>query len=150
MQTYLFDFSKVLLFSNDLDYSGDLNPRYKQLKDAPNFLFFDHFRLNQEIIEYLTSKATDSKFYIFTSGSIQNAPELEGKLSVFREIFSAEELGLHKKESSSYTEIVRLLRKPAQEVTFIDDSPENISAAAVAGLKVVHYLNNHQLMEYLK
>lgn len=150
MKTYLFDFSKVLLFSKDPNYQGDLNPRYKEVKDSPQFSFFEHFVLNQELLEHLANNVKDAHFCIFTSGSIQNASELEGKLTIFSCIFSAEELGLNKKESSAFVEISRLLGKSPQEVIFIDDSMDNIKAATEAGLTAIQYQNNQQIMEYLK
>lgn len=149
--TYISDLSRVLLFPKDPKYQGELNAKYKEMKNTPNFSFFDYFSLNEELLEYLNKNKSKFELYIFTSGSIQNAPEIKNRLStIFKGILSAEELGISKKEPRAYTSIAEIIKKDPQELLFIDDTIENILAALEAKLNIVHYLDNQSLISSLE
>ena len=150
--TLLFDFSRVLLFAKDKNYKEDLNPLNKKLlEENPNYDFLNYFELNQELLNFLETIKDKFELCIFTSGSIQNAKEIRPKLDkVFKNIFSAEELDLSKKESAGYTEIAKKINKTPSEILFIDDSQANIQAASEAGLNTFQYQDNESLIEKIK
>ena len=146
----LFDFSRVLLFPIDDNYGGSLNGLYKEKINQPDFQFFNYFKVNKELIEFLTSHKDTFQLYMFTSESIQNAPELEPYLKpLFIKVFSALDLNYGKKDAQAYSEIARILEINPTEITFIDDTLENIEAAKIAGLKTIHFQSNKQLIQAL-
>lgn len=144
--TYLFDLARVLLFPKDTTYLGELNARYRELKDRPGFEFFDHFVLNDALLNYCRSIKNKKRLYVFTSGFIQNAPEIADILkSVFEDIYSAEQLGLSKKKPDSYITIARKMNVEPSQILFTDDNSENIEAAKQAGLSVFLYSDYEKL-----
>lgn len=144
----LFDFSRVLLFPQDADYTGSLNGLYKEKLSQPNFNFFDYFKINSELLEYLKKHKSNFELYMFTSESIQNAPELEPYLKpLFTNIFSALDLGYGKVDPQAYSKIAEILDSEPNEITFIDDTQQNIDAAKEAGLKTILYTLNDELVK---
>lgn len=142
IKTLLFDFSRVLLLPKDQTYKGELNVLHKDLSAAPEYSFAQHFFLNEPLIEYLQTLQKEKDLYIFTSGSIQNVDEIKVKLDpVFKEVFSAQELGISKKDPEAYLKVISLIIAKPEEVLFIDDSPENVGAAQRAGLHSFQYTN---------
>lgn len=147
----LFDFSKVLLFPRDDNYTGSLNTLYKEQVSQLNFNFFDYFKLNTVLLDYLKQHQNEMELYMFTSESIQNAPELQPYIKpVFKQIFSALDMPYSKKENKAYVEIANMLNASPSEITFIDDSAENINAAKIAGLNTIQFVANEDLLEQLK
>jgi HAD superfamily hydrolase (TIGR01509 family) len=143
----LFDFSRVLLFPKDPRYMGSLNELYKKYKDEPDFNFFDHFRVNEELVTYLDSIKNNIEIYMFTSESIQDAPELKPIISpLFKKIYSALEIGFKKKELNAYLFIAADTKTPVDQILFIDDSLENLEAANNAGIKTLQYIDNKSLL----
>ena len=149
--TLLFDFSRVLLFPKNRKYSGDLNPLHAKLSLQPNYSFFDHFELNHELLEYLKTKIKSNyDLFIFTSGSIQNAPQVRPVIDkIFAKVYSGQEIGYSKSDQAAYRFLAKDLGKGADEVMFIDDRPSNISAATSAGLKAIHFVSNQKLIKEL-
>ncbi len=149
INTIIFDFSRVLLFAKDKNHKEDLNPLHKKLLgENPNYAFLDYFELNEELLAYLETIKNKFDFYIFTSGSIQNAKEIKDKLNqVFKEIISAEEMGVSKNDPQAYTQLAQQLGKKPSEVIFVDDSQVNIQAASQAGLHVFSYMNNESVVK---
>ncbi len=146
----LFDFSRVLLFPTDSAYSGSLNGLYKDKKQEKSFDFFNYFSLNKDLLDYLKSNQDTFELFMFTSESIQDAPELSPYIKpLFKKIFSALDIGHAKKDPQSFREIVKNLNVEASDITFIDDSLENIQAVEQAGLKTIHYVNNEDLFKQL-
>jgi HAD superfamily hydrolase (TIGR01509 family) len=147
----LFDFSQVLLFAKDKTYQGDLNPLHSQLSQKPSYSFLDNFVLNTEILDFLKKLKNKYKLAIFTSGSIQNAPEIKLILDeIFENIFSAGKLGILKKDPQAYVQIVNLLKVEPEEILFIDDMKSNCDAAQKAGLKTHHYIDNQELVKFIE
>jgi HAD superfamily hydrolase (TIGR01549 family) len=149
-KTVVFDFSKVLAFSNDPDYQGDLNPRHDILKELPDFDFFVYFRMNEELLAYVREQKAlqpEIRYVIFTSGDIQQDPAISELLAeTFDEIISLEDLDdptASKTDPGTYLTVCERIGTPAQEVLFIDDSAKNIAAASAAGLNTKQYLDNN-------
>ncbi len=147
----LFDFSRVILFPKEDNYSGSLNELYKVHKDELNFNFFSYFKLNDELISYLNSIKATTNLYMFTSDVIQDAPELQPTvISLFKEVFSASKMATSKTVPESYKMIAESLRLQIGEIVYIDDSEANIKTASSAGLHTIQYVSNENLFSKLK
>lgn len=141
------DFSQVLLFPTDDSYSGSLNDLYTQEKQNDNFAFFDYFRLNVELLEFYNSLKPQLKIFMFTSEQIQKDKALEPYLvPVFDDIFSAQDLGVSKKEAQSYKLLGELIDINLEEILIVDDSIINLDAAHEAGMNTLQYRRNDQLI----
>lgn len=139
------DFSRVLLFPVDAGYAGGLNALQKELTAKGKYNFWDHFRLNHELLAFYKALRTQIGVYMFTSEHIQDDPALRPHLDgVFRDILSGARLGLKKTDIESYTEIARSIGLPPRQILYVDDSEANCSAASSAGMVVVRFESNSQ------
>lgn len=151
IKVLLFDFSRVLLHPTDKTYSGSLNSLHRELKDNESYYLFHHFELNDQIIEFLKSLNGKYKLAIFTTDVIQNDPLIKEVIDpVFSKIYSAAELNISKKESTSYEFLAKDLNAAPDEVLFIDDTVSNIEAAQKADLKTHHYKTSGELIKFLE
>jgi putative hydrolase of the HAD superfamily len=151
MKTLLFDFSRVILFVKDSGYTGKLNFLYHQNKDKPGFNYTDHFRFNEELLTFLKQNQSSFHIHIFTSLDIQNHPVSLKKIQpIFDHILSAHDLGVSKKDPEAYSKVCRLINQPPGEVTFIDDTLENVEAAQASGLNAFQYTNSHEVIKKLE
>lgn len=155
VKALLFDFSRTLLFPKDKNYEGELNALHKELSKQKEYKFLDHFELDENLLKYLESIKNKYPLYIFTSGSIQNAPEIKLKLdNIFTKIYSAEDFDLSKKDPKAYIYIAKQIDVHPDEVLFIDDSKSNIEAAKEIGMNIFLYNNfnnlREKISEYLK
>jgi len=147
INTLVFDFARVLLFPEDNKYPDKLNPLYKQLAQDSKFSFFENFKLNQELLDFLQKQAEKYELYIFTSGTIQDAPELADALSIFKNIYSGEVMGLNKASPEAYRFLADSLQKKPDEILFVDDMLENIQAAKEVGFHTLHFQSNEQFFK---
>lgn len=146
--TLLFDFSRVLLFPKDKSYRGDLNPLHDELSKQPDYNFLDYFELNAQLISFLKGIKDSCRLYIFTSGTIQDAPEIQPTLrDIFVKIYSAEGIGYSKKDPSSYRFIANELGIDPSEILFIDDTATNIEAA---GLETLLFVSTQETIDSIK
>jgi FMN phosphatase YigB (HAD superfamily) len=149
-KTFLFDLGAVLLFPKDINYKGKLNPLHKELSKKKDYKFLDHFELNHQLLSYLSSIKSKFNLYMLTSGTIQNEPEIKEDLDkVFSEIFSTKELGFTKLDANGYLTVSKIINKDPKEITFVDDSELNCTAAKNAGMKIVIFKNNSQIINFL-
>lgn len=148
--TLIFDFSRVLLNVKDKKCTGFLNTLHKEMSSNPNYEFFDYFELNEELLKFLEKIKDKYPLYIFTTGSVQNVPEVRKRIDpVFRKIYSSEELDLNKKDPQSYLFVAKDLGKSPDEILFTDDQLENVKAADTAGLTTVQFESNEQFVSEL-
>lgn len=137
------DVSRVLLFPKDKNYQGSLNGLHKDTLGRPSYKFFDYFELNVELLNYYKSLQNKLDLYIFTSESIQDAPELQPHWNgVFTKIFSALKMNTNKKDPNAYRMLITDINLKPEEVIYIDDNAENIQAASSVGLQTIQYLDN--------
>ena len=149
--TFLFDFSRVLVFPKDKKYSGDLNPLYAKEASNKALNFDDYFIFNNELIKYLRYLASTNEIYMFTSGLMQDDRVAQRKLEgIFRGIFSAEKMGMRKADFTAYIKVARTMGKSLPEIVFIDDNSANLKAALEAGMKTIHYTDNKKLLKELE
>lgn len=151
IKALLFDFSRVLLFSKDENYTGSLNEKYRQLSQENNYKLLDHFILNEELLDFLKSLKEKYDLYMLTTETIQDNPEILPDLEpIFNKVFSGIKLGLNKKEQDSYKFIAKDLNLSTNEILFIDDTLVNLEAAKQAGFETIQYKNNEQIIQELK
>ncbi|TSC88366.1 MAG: Uncharacterized protein G01um101416_34 [Microgenomates group bacterium Gr01-1014_16] len=151
IDTLLFDFSKVILFLKDPNYSGTLNGLYREsLSSGKPFSFWDYFELNSELVDYLKILKDKFSLYLFTSGTIQEAPELKKTVDeLFTKIYSAEKMGYSKTDPEAYKFITSDLNRIPSEIAYIDDQWENIQTAQSFGIRGIQYHDNPQLFSEL-
>ncbi|TAL58541.1 MAG: HAD family hydrolase [Nanoarchaeota archaeon] len=144
--TLVFDFSRVVLFPKDVSYKGELNPLHKRLSQSSDYNFLEHFELNDPLLRYLQEFKGKYGLYIFTSGSIQDALEIRPQLeAVFEGIYSAEELGVRKRDPHSYLHFAKAIGRKPEEMVFIDDTLANVETARKAGIQSICYVSLEQL-----
>ncbi len=151
--TLITDLSRVLLFPADSNYSGSLNALHTELvkKEGEKYDFFSHFTLNEELFALYKNLNGKYPLYIFTSGTIQEKPEIRTILDhVVADIFIASAHHLHKDDAEAYTFIAHKLQKLPQTFLYIDDTKENVLAAQKAEMNAIHYVNNAQLTQAMK
>lgn len=152
VSTLLSDFSRVLLFPIDKNYSGGLNALNKQLIEelGIQYPFFNYFELNSDLLELYKQLKNKYSINIFTSDTIQDRAEVREILNpIFSKVFSAKDYDLNKRESSSYSFLADKLGRNPNEILYIDDQFENISAAKEAGLTTIQYINNFDIKDKL-
>jgi len=150
IKALLFDFSRTLLFPKDRSYKEGLNSLHKKLSESPDYIFFEHFELNKEILHFLDRIKDKVSVYMFTSESIQETSDLKPIISkTFVKVFSAKMMSLDKKNPNSYLLISKDINIKPEEIVFVDDSLENIEAAIKAGFKTIRYTDNKELFNEL-
>lgn len=146
----LFDFSRVILFPKDESYNGSLNDLYRNITNEKK-PFPDYFKFNDELLEYLSSLKEKFVLSVYTTDIVQNDPEAQKEIEpIFKNIFSANDLGINKNEPEGYLAIAAKLQVDPTEILFVDDGAENIGAAHNAGLETIQYFSNIQLFRDLQ
>ena len=123
---------------------------YRKISQTPSFDFLANFKLNEEALIYLSNLKYKYKLFIFTSETIQNAPEIKDKIeAVFDKIYSAEQMMLDKTDPEAYRKLSNAMGFEEQEILFVDDSPVNVRAAGDAGMVTFQYKDNESLMIFI-
>ena len=145
------DFSRVLLVPKDKSYSGGLNELHQKLAQQTDYNPLVYFELNLRLLDFYSSLKDTYSLFVFTSETIQNAPEFRAYLEpVFDEMISALDLGVNKKDIQAYTKLVAKLNLKVDEVMYIDDSVDNVEAATQAGLKAILFKDNLEVIEKIR
>ncbi len=144
LKAILVDLARTLLFPADESYPGGINDLYVKIKAAPGFKFSETFELNRGFMDYLETIKNKMPLYMFTSEWIQNDPAIKDMLSqLFIKVYSAEEMGLSKKDPEAYKVIAREIKLNPEEILFIDDSAGNVEAAEDAGMPAIQFKDNN-------
>lgn len=142
------DFSRVLLFPADDLYSGGLNALHQKLAAHGDYNFWEHFRLNRDLLAFYKTLGERVGIYMFTTEHIQEHPALQSELDgTFKGIFSGARLGLMKTDANTYEVIAEKIGLPPQEVLYVDDQQRNLDAANRVGMVTVRYVSNRQLQQ---
>ncbi|MDQ3098230.1 MAG: HAD-IA family hydrolase [bacterium] len=150
IKTILFDFSRVILNTRDDSYAGSLNSLHSKLSGSDSYNFFDHYVLNDELLDHARTLRAKYQLVIFTTGAIQDVPEVRGIIDpIFEKIYTVHEIGLPKEGKEAYEFIFNDLNKRPEEVLFIDDQEANVKAAFQAGSQTIRYESNEQLFSAL-
>lgn len=143
----VFDFGRVLIFPKDNGYFGSLNDLHKVLSASPNYNFFDHFELNQELLNFIKEKKTEKNLavYLFTKGVLKDAPECQRFIGgVFKEVYVAENIRLNKSDPRAYKYLSDSIAESPGEILYVDDHRDDTQAAEQAGLITITFRNNMQ------
>lgn len=141
----LLDFSRVLLFPTDKNYTGALNDLYREIIKDPKYDYFRYFKLNKELITFLESLAPKNPLAIFTSEIIQDDPAVQPFLKpIFSHVISAKNLGVSKTNEDAYLAVARQLGTKPQSILYVDDKLANVEAASRAGCVALQYILNSQ------
>lgn len=147
----LFDLARVILLPQDLSYQGELNSLHKRLSGGKDYDFSRHFELDYELLSFLDDLKEKFILAIYTSGKIQDAPEIKNRLlQTFSRLYSAIDLGISKKDPAGYTRISGNLGVQPSDILFIDDTLENITAAKYAGFQTHLYTGLGNLKKVLE
>lgn len=145
------DFSNVLLFASDSNHHGKLNDLHKQLLAGGDYDPWQHFRLNQELLDFYQTQAATHDLYIFTTEYIQDYPPIRAKLgNIFKKILIGADLGLKKTEVATYQAIAKMIGLAPAEIVFVDDIQAHVAAANSAGLQTVWFENTATTLASLK
>lgn len=151
INTLLFDFSYVLLFPREQSYTDELSSLYKSQKGKGQDDTLGHFKLNEELLDFLDAIKDDYQLNIFTASTVYHETAIKRRLGdVFENIFSTVELGVSKSDPKSYSHLAQKLDKDTSEILFIDDTQNNVAAARAAGLQAIQYQSNEQVIAELK
>jgi HAD superfamily hydrolase (TIGR01549 family) len=150
--TILSDFSYVILLPKDKSYTGKLNGLHKKLTEQyGDYDFFDHFKLNQAILDFYKELSKKYSVNIFTSGAVQNVQAVRKIIDpIFDNIYTAKDYNIDKKDPKAYEFIAEKLGKRPKEILFTDDKEKNIEAAKKAEIITVLYKNFNQFKKDIK
>lgn len=143
------DFSKVILLSKS-DTKKGLNNLHEELKIESNYKIFNHFLLNQELLDFYQrlKKRFNIKLYLYTAGILHDENEIKEIIeNNFDKIYGAFELDLPKDDPDSFKTLAGKIGIETNEILFIDDSFLNIEAASKSGVNVIQYMGNKNLKE---
>lgn len=114
--------------------------------------FYSGDALDEAHIDYIKQLREEG----FTVGLLSNdSLELAPKLrrleidALFDPLVISAQIGVMKPDARAYEAVLRQLNRPAEEVIFIDDRPENVTGANTVGLYGVHYKNGMDLASAL-
>jgi putative hydrolase of the HAD superfamily len=77
--------------------------------------------------------------------AISDQPAFE----IFDQLFFSARLGVAKPDPAAFSAALEKLSRPAGDVLFVDDRPENVEAAATAGLRALRFTSAVQLRSEL-
>ena len=149
IKAILTDFSHVLLFAKDPAYTGKINTLYDQERMRDDFSYWSVFELNEELCAYMTELNKQLPVYIFTTGTVQTDSAIYPRISAgFSGVFAAQELGLNKKEVSTYLTMCEKIGHTPDDVLYIDDKQSQVDVASAAGLhSFVHHTNEQTVAQ---
>lgn len=151
LKAIISDFSRVVLLPKDPQFQGSLNEFHKQNSAYEDYVFWDHFVLNDELLNFYEGLKQKFEIYLFTSGNIQESSEIKIKLfGKFEAIYKVEDIGVEKKFSEAYVKLADTINRKPEEILYIDDLNENIEAAKLAGMLTHQYVDNHSLMLFFQ
>ena len=149
IKSIITDFSRVLLFPQDNEYTGRLNQLHQELLEDGDYYFWEHFELNDELLDFYKNISQKIPVYIFTTGCIQEYPQLKQKLDgVFEGIFTATGMEVQKDQKDTYIKLAGMIDVEPGEILYIDDTVKNAEAAKKAGCETIRFTGNDEVMDY--
>ena len=141
------DLSRTLLHPKARDYMGELNTLHEGLKNHKDYDVWDHYQLSESLFDFYKDVGSKVEIYLFTTKFIQEWQPLEKRLKeVFKEVFCGERLKLKKDDPNSYQVIADKIGFSPSEILFIDDNQTNIQAAKEAGMQVIRFESEDQVL----
>lgn len=150
IKAILSDFSRVLLLPFDESYGGGLNALHKELLTGGDYDFWQHFKINEELLALYQEYQRRIEVAILTEGYIQEYPPVKERLAgIFNHVFSAADLGLKKDDPQIYTLVVEKLGITPDQIIYIDDKQKNIDAASRIGMNVHLFRANKEAILFI-
>lgn len=151
IKAILSDFSRVLLLPLDESYSGGLNALHKELLAGGDYDFWQHFKVNDELLTVYREYQKGIEIAILTEGHIQDYPPVKERLAgIFNHIFSATDIGLKKDDPQIYVLAAAKLGIIPDQIMYIDDRQKNVDAAKQAGMNVHQYIDNKTIISFFR
>ncbi len=122
------------------------------LFDFYNVLYFPREdRINEEIVEFLQANNRKYGFGLLSAVHIdlENWAKDRNLKQYFQFIKTTEQLEVSKSEPDVYEMVANSFELKPEQVLFIDDLSDNISAAKKAGLQTLLYKPNKKFLEQL-
>ena len=143
IKAILSDFSRVILRPKNREGNDSMGRFHREMQETEGYRIFDYFELNAELLDFYRSLKGRYPIYMFTTSFLEKEPEIARQIEgIFDRILVTHEMGLHKKEPSSYVTVARELGYQPEEILYIDDTPHRAAAAEAAGMKVVLFTTN--------
>lgn len=150
IKAILSDFSRVLLLPLDESYCGGLNALHKELLTSGDYDFWQHFKINDELLAIYQQYQKSIEVAILTEGHIQDYPPVKERIAgTFKHVFSAADLGLKKDDPQVYALAAAKLGITPDQIMYIDDRQKNIDAAKQVGMGVHQYIDNETILSFL-
>lgn len=141
------DFSRVLLSPVETNYTAGLNTLHRELTSRGEYNFWEYFQLNETLLKFYKTLGEKLPVYIFTSEYIQEHPALQPHLAgVFVNVFSAATLNIKKSDPTTYKIIAEKIKLLPEEILYVDDKQSNLDRASEAGMNVLIFNSNEQVI----
>lgn len=151
INTIISDFSYVILFPKDSTYTASINVLHQELATTNDYNVFNHFSLNQELLDTYRQLSSNKTFYIFTDGSMHRVEDIQLQIDdIFSAAISARDIGFSKNNPQAFRELAQVLEIDPETTLFIDDKEENIQAAQEAGFQTHRFENTKETVQFLK
>lgn len=151
IKAILFDLSRTLLHAKDQKYPDSLNALYKRVSHNEGFNSLDYFTFDQKLLDFAVRLKEKFNLYIFTTGTIQEDIHFKSDIDkIFRKVFTVEEVGFPKNNKEAYNVIAHELSLLPEEMLFIDDTKENVTAAREAGLQAIQFVSTDQVISEIQ
>jgi FMN phosphatase YigB (HAD superfamily) len=110
------------------------------------------YELNQDLLVHVAhiQKEKDVPVFVFTQSRPAEYEWCQRELSFVTGIYNARALGIDKGMVEGYETLLEHIHVPAENILFIDDSEDNIQAAASAGYQTIRYTDNASLFDTMK
>jgi epoxide hydrolase-like predicted phosphatase len=112
----------------------------------PRVQLLQQLRKNYRI--FLLSNTNIIHYWYYTAEFYKNNgfPMTE----LFDELFLSYEIGIHKPDAGIYTHVLKMAGLNPSECVFIDDSLQNVEAAALQGIAGIHIAENQDVTQYFE
>ena len=129
------------------DFHADFVRRYGMRWSLEEFRsqWNDYFETNRPMDALVGRLRGQAEFWGLSNTNDEHHATFRRNFRVFeafRRIIGSHELGLRKPHPDIYKKALEIVGKPASRVLFVDDHPDNVAAAAAAGMKTFHYTFN--------
>ena len=127
------------------------NATISQVKYAWNAMLLD---LPNERIQLIESLKNECQIYLLSNTNIIHIDAFKKQLgnskweefsALFDKMYLSHEIGLRKPNTEVFEHILKEQNLKAEEVFFIDDSPQHIEGAKKLGIKTHHLLDNEDI-----
>ncbi len=133
-------------------FMQDYNEMTAQQLSGDAFLkaVFDTLSFNQELVDFLQKSYP---IYILSDNYRENIAYISQRYHFeryFERQFYSFDFALTKEDPEIFRKVLQALNMPAEDFTFIDDSPHKLDSASAVGMKGILFQDNEQLFADLQ